>query len=135
MGVAGACAEQAANSGPQPLSVSTPVDVNPVGVPPQTSSNAGEIASTVTVSGGTAPYAFAWKLQELSDPDGVLSPNQGSTVTSQTYDDATVTASHSPGQMAAPGTYEVECQVTDSATPPAVVTVTGNAFDVIPLPF
>jgi len=137
MGVAGACAEQAANAGgggggPLSATVTDPSDPVFVVFFPGASSAPGDIASTVTVSGGTAPYTFFWKLKELSDPDNILTPNQGTT-TNQTYNDSTITTTYNPAAFPpppppTPGTYEVECQVTDSAS--AVVTVQSNQFTV-----
>ena len=137
--VAGSCAEQAANAGAGgggalSATVTDPSDPVFVVFVPAASSNPGDIASTVTVSGGTAPYTFFWKLRELSDPDNILAPTQG-TATNQTYNDSTITTTYNPAAFPpppppAPGTYEVECQVTDSATPAAVVTVQSNPFTV-----
>ena len=132
MGVAGACAEQAANAGgggggalsatvtdPSPVFIATFISVT---------SNPGEISSTVTVSGGTSPYTFSWKLKEINDPDNILSIATQGTTNTQTYDTATITSSAIPGGFPPPlpGEYRVECEVTDSAS--TVVTALSNNF-------
>jgi hypothetical protein len=138
MGVAGACAEQAANAGggvPAALSA-TVTDPNPVliNTAMSTTSNPGEITSTVTASGGTSPYTFTWKLREISDPDNIYTIASQGTITTQTYDTATITSSFVSGFPPPPppasGVYQVECKVTDSATPAASVTVASNNFGV-----
>jgi len=139
MGVAGACAEQAANAGGGgggALSA-TVTDPNPVAIGPTpmvSTSNPGDIDSTVTASGGTAPYTYFWKLKEISDPDNVYAVASQGTTTNQTYNDSTISTTFAGGFPPPPppagGGYQVECKVTDSATPAATVTVSSNTFGV-----
>ena len=97
-------------------------------------SNPGEIDSTVTVSGGTAPYTFVWKLREMSDPDNILAVASQGTTSNQTYNDSTISTTFvggfPPPPPPSPGEYRVECKVTDSATPAATVTALSNNFAV-----
>jgi len=139
--VAGACAEQGLGGAPAPLAL-TVTDPAPLLIDTNISqtSNPGEIASTATASGGTAPYTYAWKLKEISDPDGAFSPASQGTTTNSTYDTATITTTYSGVPLPPPNPppppppigaqYQVECQVTDSAVPAAVVTVSSNSFGV-----
>ena len=128
-GVAGACAEQEANSGSAPLAVTISgenSDINivaPPGVPGPHLSNPGEVTATANPTGGTSPYTYAWTITEVVDPDGVFAVNNNGTTTTQTYNDATMETTFTQPPPPAPpnpppivATYRVACTVTDSAT-------------------
>lgn len=136
LGVAGACAEQAANAGGTPLSLSISQPTDPLviplppGAPPPTLSVAGDIVSTATASGGTTPYTYAWTLTEIDDLDGVFAVNTQGTTTNATYNDAVIETTFTqppppapPNPFPVPGVYQVECTVTDGASN----TATANA--------
>jgi len=134
LGVAGACAEQAANaSTPLSLSISSfaePLIITVVpGASPPFLSNQGEIASTATASGGTTPYTYAWTITEIDDPDGAFAINAQGTTNAATYDTAIVETTFTvpsppapPPPAPIPATYEVECNVTDGASNTATAT-------------
>lgn len=123
LAVAGACAEQEANAS-TPLSV-TITDPGPLAmfVPPGmpgATSNAGEISSTATASGGDGSYTYAWTLSEISDPDNKFAVASQGTTNTATYNTGTISTTHSSPPPPAPpspppttATYRVSCTVTD----------------------
>ena len=122
LGVAGACAEQEANaSTPLALSITNPGTVN-ITVPPGTqggSSNAGDISSTATATGGDGSYTYAWTLSEITDVDQAFTINSQGTTTNATYNTATVSTNYNDNIPPPPpppppvATYRVSCTVTD----------------------
>ena len=134
LGVAGACAEQKANSGSSPLALSltdpSSVVINaPPGVPAPILSNAGDISSTATASGGTTPYSYSWTLLEIDDLDGVISINTQGTTNNATYNDAIVETTFTqpappapPNPPSTPANYRVSCTVTDGNSDQVTIT-------------
>ena len=134
LGVAGACAEQKANSGSSPLALSltdpSPVVITtPPGVPAPILSNAGDISSTATASGGTTPYSYSWTLLEIDDLDGVISINTQGTTNNATYNDAIVETTFTqpappapPNPPSTPANYRVSCTVTDGNSDQVTIT-------------
>ena len=123
LGVAGACAEQAANaSTPLALSLTSPSDVT-LNVPPGVNgatSTAGEITSVASASGGTTPYSYAWTLIEVTDATDEYAVSSQGTTTNATYNDATVKTTYNnplpptpPPPPPPPATFRVSCTVTD----------------------
>lgn len=125
LGVAGACAEQEANaSSPLSLSITTPDDVGievPMGQTGATS-NAGDIVSVATATGGDGSYTYSWTLIEEEDPTNEYSIASQGTTTNATYSDATISTSFSnvmppppapPPMPPPPARYAVACTVTD----------------------
>jgi len=123
LGVAGACAEQEASS-PLSLSITTPDDVQIVVPVDQTggTSNAGDIVSVATATGGDGSYTYSWSLIELADATNEYSIASQGTTTNATYQDATVSTSFSnvvppppnpPPSPPPPADYRVSCTVTD----------------------
>lgn len=110
-------------STPLALSITVPAGVNiPVmpGMPGPTLSNAGDVTSTATASGGTTPYTYSWSISEVNDLDGVFAVNSQGTTTNATYNDAIIETSFTqppppapPNPPPVPATYRVSCTVTD----------------------
>lgn len=132
LGIAGACAEQAANaSTPLALSISDPGGVMII-VPPGVTggtSTAGEIVSVATATGGDGSYTYSWSISEVQDPDGAFAVASQGTTNAATYDTATVSTTFGvpppPNPPPPPPTtaeYLVECTVTDGTG----ATVTDN---------
>ena len=71
--------------------------------------------ASLSVSGGSTPYSYAWQLIERADTSGVFTPTQGTT-NQAVYDDATIAngALPPPNPPANPGEYQVECTITDN---------------------
>jgi len=123
LGVAGACAEQEANaSTPLSVTITTPDPLAmfvPPGIP-GTTSNAGDITSTATASGGDGSYTYAWTLSEINDPDNKFAVASQGTTNTATYNTGTVSTTHSsppppspPSPPPATATFRVSCTVTD----------------------
>ena len=114
------CAAQG-SAAPLALSISNPGDVG-INVPPGVqggSSNAGEIASTATATGGDGSYTYAWTLSEIDDLDQAFSINSQGTTTNATYNTATVSTNYNnnipppPPPPPPQASYRVSCTVTD----------------------
>ena len=125
LGVAGACAEQAANaSTPLALSLSS-LDPLTIVVPPGSSgavSNPGDIDIEATPSGGDGSYSFAWAISEESDPDSSFAVDDIGTTDdpSGRYNDAIFSTSFSvplppapPDEPPQSGEFLIRCTVTD----------------------
>ena len=127
------CAAQGSAS-PLALSVSVP-DPLAIGVAPGQSgatSNAGEIVSQATATGGDGSYSYSWSLTELGDPDNHLSIASSGTTNAALYNDATIATNFAQtnppsNPPPSPGGYRVSCTVTDGTG--ATATATAN-FDV-----
>ena len=113
------CAAQGSAS-PLALSISVP-DPLFIGIAPGQSgatSNAGEIVSQATATGGDGSYSYSWSLIELGDPDNVLSVASQGTTSNALYNDATISTSFAQTNPPSnpppfPGGYRVSCTVTD----------------------
>ncbi len=112
------CCQQGA--GPAALSA-TIIDDNDLQntgllIPAGASSNPTEITASLSVSGGSTPYSYAWQLVERADTSGVFTPTQGTT-DQPGYDDAIIAngALPPPNPPANPGEYQVVCTITDNA--------------------
>ena len=126
------CCQQ--GSGPAALSA-TIIDDNDLEnsgllIPAGGASNPTEISASLSVSGGSTPYSYAWQLIERADTSGVFTPTQGTT-NQAVYDDATIAngALPPPNPPANPGEYQVECTITDNDGTQVQV---DFRFDVIP---
>ena len=127
LGVAGACAEQAANAS-SPLKVDiTDVDSIQIVVPLGQnggSSAVNDITSVATATGGDGSYSFSWTLTEVEDFDGGYSINTQGTTNTATYDTAIIDTNFNnqppapppappPPPAPSPAIYRVSCTVTD----------------------
>ena len=104
---------------PLSVSITHPTNNNPLtiqGSGSTANSNAGDIDSVATATGGTAPYSFAWVLSETDDPDGAFSINTQGTTNTATYNNSIITAILPASFVDPPfnGAYQVTCTVTDS---------------------
>ena len=84
-------------------------------IPAGATSNPNEISASLSVSGGSTPYSYAWQLVERADTSGVFTPTQGTT-NQAAYDDAVIAngALPPPNPPASPGQYQVICTITDN---------------------
>lgn len=115
------CAQQGSSS-PLAVSITTPSDLVIVVPPGQNggTSNAGEISSTATASGGDGSYTYAWTLSEITDADGAFAVASQGTTNAATYNTGTVSTTYNnpipptpPPPPPTPATYRVSCTVTD----------------------
>ena len=114
------CAQQGAVT-PLSVSITTPGDLG-IPVLPGASggtSNAGEISSTATASGGDGSYTYAWTLSEVSDPDSKFAVASQGTTNAATYNTGTVSTTQTnplppapPPPPAQTATFK-SCTVTD----------------------
>ena len=138
LGVAGACAEQAANAGPGPLGLSLDesfIEIFLVTEEAQ-SSNEGEIVVTASATGGTSPYSFSWLLNRESDDDDAFSINMGTTNDAR-WEDAIITTTYlGPPNFATeppsnlpptPASFSIFCVVTDDNGDQASASMTIDA--------
>ena len=115
------CAAQGSAS-PLAISITNPGPLG-IAVPPGSSgatSNAGEISSTATATGGDGSYTYAWTLSEIDDLDSKFAVASQGTTTNATYNTATISTTHAvPAPPSPPppppqtATYRVSCTVTD----------------------
>ena len=134
LGVAGACAEQAANaSTPLAISLAGP-DPLTIVVPPGSSgatSNPNEVVVTATASGGDGSYSYSWGITEDSDPSDAFAVDDLGTINQERYNDAIFSTSFSVPLPPAPppeppesAEFTIKCTVTDGTG----ATVTGSAL-------
>jgi len=91
-------------------------------------SNPGEISTTVSPSGGSGSYTYAWSLILVDNGGGVVSINsQGRPTNQVAYDSATVVGGSATGLN---GIVVTQCVVDDGASS---VTVTSNHYTILVL--
>ena len=125
LGVAGACAEQAANAGPGPFAVDFADDGQGPGVanimvdpgPGPFETHQGELTYNVVASGGASPYTFTWTITEAADPSNVFT---ATIVGGQGTDTMEFKVTWSGAYVPPPpvhfdtGVYEISCRAQDS---------------------